>query len=33
MTAAAIIVKWIWALSYAGTLVAQVLQGEARKLA
>ena len=31
MTPAAIKVKWIWALIYAGTLVAQALQGEGRK--
>lgn len=31
MTPAATIVKWVWALSHAGTLMAQVLQGEGRK--
>lgn len=31
MTPAAVIVKWVWAPSHAGTLVAQVLQGKGRK--
>lgn len=31
MTPGVVTVKWVWALSHAGTLVAQVLQGKGRK--
>lgn len=31
MTPAAVIVQWVWALSQAGTLGAQVHQGEGRR--